>query len=108
QEQRPEEAVLVYRNALEQSPPPDIAVRLQAECAAAEGEDTQAVEAFRAAIALAPREKANYYGLHLALGRLSRYTEQLENLDALRTIAPEDIFAYDEAYTPCARLQRWD
>jgi len=32
----------------------------------------------------------------------------LENLADLRAVAPDDLFAYDEAYTPCARLQRWD
>src|SRR5262249_23277535 len=39
---------------------------------------------------------------------LSRYVEQLDNLANLRAIAPDDLFAYDEAYTPCARLERWD
>jgi len=108
QEQRMTEAVEIYQAALQQSPSPEIAAQLQAESAATEGRDEEAVETFRAAIALAPQERSNYYGLHFALGRLSLYTEQLENLHSLRTLAPNDIFAYDEAYTPCARLQRWE
>ncbi len=107
-EDRLEEAAQVYREALEQSPPGEVAVRLQAECALAEGRYSEAAEAFRAAIALAPQEKSNYHRLHAALGELSRYTEQLENLTTLRAIDQNDIFAYDAAYTPCARLQRWD
>ncbi len=107
-EEQAEEAAQVCRAALEQSPPPDIAARLRAAEHEAIGNDAQAVEAYRDAIAQNPAECANYYGLHRVLGRLSRYAEQLENLAALRTLAPDDLFAYDEAYTPCARLERWD
>ena len=108
QEEQAEEAARVFRCALEQSPPPPLEARLRAEQWEAEGDNTQAVDAFHAAIALALTDRANYYGLHRVLGRLSRYTEQLQNLEALREIAPSDLFAYEKAYTPCARLQQWD
>src|SRR5579871_963653 len=100
QEGQSEEAASVYRSALEQSPPPEIAAQLRAEERAAIGDDQQAVDAYRSAIQIAPKERGNYYGLYRVLGRLSRYTEQLEYLAALRKIAPDDLFAYDAAYTP--------
>ncbi|MCW3052159.1 MAG: Tetratricopeptide 2 repeat protein, partial [Chthonomonadales bacterium] len=107
-EEQTAEAIQIYEHALNQLPPPEIAAQLKAEYLATTGEDAQAADAYREALGLAPKEKPLYYGLHRVLGRLSRYADQLENLAALREIAPDDIFAYDEAYLPCARMQRWD
>jgi RNA polymerase sigma factor (sigma-70 family) len=102
------EAAQLYRAALGQEPPPAEAARLQAQLLAAEGNDKQAVRAFRRAIDLCPGEKASYRGLDAALGRLSRYEEQLENLARLRQLDPEDLPAHLAVYTPCAQLGRFD
>lgn len=101
------EAADVYRAALphQAEAPSEL---LRAQLAAAEGRDEAAAAAFRRAIALAPRETQAYYGLFEALGRLSRYEEQLETLARLRERDPHDIFAHKAAYTPCARLYRFD
>jgi tetratricopeptide (TPR) repeat protein len=109
QEGQPAEAVAVYREALRHAPPPALTARLRAQLLAAAGRDEAAVKAFRRALRLDPREKTSYYGLHEALGRLSRYEEQLENLVfVLREIDPNDLFALTQVYTPCARLRRFD
>ncbi len=107
QEQQGQEATLVFTTALRMEPPLPVATRLEAHRLEAGEQWEEAAAAYRKALALAPTEKANYYGLHRTLARLSRYEEQLENLARLRTLDPQDIFAYCEAYTPCARLTRW-
>src|SRR5205814_1824087 len=73
-----------------------------------EGRDEEAVAGFREAIRLAPKERSSYFGLHEALGRLSRYEAQLENLEQWRALDPRDGFAHDAAYTPCAHLGRFE
>jgi RNA polymerase sigma factor (sigma-70 family) len=111
-EGRPEEAVPVYEAALAALPPDEAeglpGTLLRANEFLARGADAEAADAFRSAIARAPAEKAGYYGLDTALARLSRYEEQLENLDRLRALDPDDLFAYTAAYTPCARLVRFE
>ena len=107
QSQRTAEALAVFKAALSQAPPPEYAARLRAEWLAEKGEQEAAATAYHEAIALAPHEREGYYGLHRALAHLSQYEQQLENLAQLRELAPDDIFSYDEAYLPCARLQRW-
>jgi tetratricopeptide (TPR) repeat protein len=106
-EGKTEDAVQVYRAALPRQSEA-AAELLRARLAAAEGRDEVAVAAFRRAIALAPRETKGYYGLFEALGRLSRYEEQLAILARLRELDPNDVLAYRAAYTPCARLSRFD
>lgn len=107
-EGQPEAAVGVYRQALEREPPPVIAAQLRAHLRVAEGQDEAAAAAFREAIALAPEVKSHYYGLQAALGRLSRYEEQLATLAALRERDPADRHGLVQVYTPCARLGRFD
>jgi RNA polymerase sigma-70 factor (ECF subfamily) len=107
-EEKPRQAAEVYRAALEHAPPPPVAAQLQARRLAAEGRDEQAVKAFRRACRLAPRERANDYDLCEVLGRLSRYEEQLGTLAKLRLRYPDDSRALVGAYTPCARLRRFD
>jgi tetratricopeptide (TPR) repeat protein len=107
-EQQPEAEARVYRTALAEEPPPPVTALLEACLLAAEGEDEEAVRAFRRALSLDPREKAAYYGLHRVLGRLSRYDEQLTNLDRLRELDAEDRLALVGVYTPCAGLRRFD
>jgi RNA polymerase sigma factor (sigma-70 family) len=111
-EGRPEEAAPVYEAALAALSPGEAAGLpgrlLRANLFLANGADAEAADAFRGAIACAPAEKPGYYGLNTALAHLSRYEEQLENLARLRALDPDDLFAYTAAYTPCARLVRFD
>lgn len=107
-EHEPSGAIDVYRAALHRQPEPSLAAELRAHLHAAKGDDAAAVALFGRAVALAPMRKTGYYGLHAALGRLSRYQEQLDNLAALRRLDSNDVRAYELAYTPCARLGRFD
>src|SRR5205807_1386364 len=74
----------------------------------ARGDGAAAAAACRASLALDPKDKAAYLLLHEALGRVSCYEEQLDNLEQLRAVAPADLFGWVEVYTPCARLNRFD
>ncbi len=74
----------------------------------AQGHNENAVSAYQQALALTPDERRLYHGLSRVLGRLSRYQEQLDTLEQLRKIAPDDIDGYDAAYTPYARLGLWE
>jgi tetratricopeptide (TPR) repeat protein len=107
-EGRAEDAAQVYGAALAACTDDAGSARLRAESLAAQGRHRAAAAAFRSAIALSPDEPELYYGLDRALARRSRYEEQLENLAALRRIVPGDVRAFDAAYTPCARLHRFD
>jgi len=102
------EAAEILRSEIDHGAPAPAMARLRAEMLAAERRDEEAVEAYRRAISVSPREAENHYGLHISLGRLSRYQDQLDNLAQLRTIAPKDMFGYVQAYTPCARIVRFD
>jgi RNA polymerase sigma factor (sigma-70 family) len=106
-EQQTAEAARVYADALQHAPPAAV-IPLQAHLLAVEGKDEEAMDHFRQAVALAPREKESYYGLVRVLGRLSRYEEQLETMAQVRAFDPEDLAAVTGAYTPCARLRRFD
>jgi RNA polymerase sigma factor (sigma-70 family) len=108
EEHQGREAALVFATALRGEPPPPVAARLEAHRLEALEQWEEAAATYEKAILLAPAEKANYYGLHRTLACLSRYGEQLENLARLSALDPQDIFAFHAAYTPCARLERWD
>lgn len=110
EQRREQEAAQVWQEALRVHPPlpPALAARLRGSLLLAEGDPAGAVEAFREALSLDPKEAANYRGLHTALGAMSRYEEQLENLAALRQVEPNDLFGYLGVYHPCARLHRFD
>ena len=81
---------------------------LLAERRVAESDDEGAIEHYKAALAANPADGETHYHLSRALGRLSRYEEQLAALEDQRTAVPRDPNGYIEAYVPCARLRRWD
>ena len=81
---------------------------LEALLCEAQGHNENAISAYQQALALTPGERRLYHGLSRVLGRLSRYQEQLDTLEQLRKIAPDDIDGYDAAYTPYARLGLWE
>ena len=108
QEQKQSEAATICESALRMHPPIEIQASLKANRSAALGNDEDADSEFVEAIRLSPKNKANYRGLNDALGRLSRYENQLENLAALREVDPNDLYGYVQVYTPCARLHRFD
>lgn len=107
-EARDRAAADVYHAALRANPPPALAARLSAALMLAQGKDEEAVLECRRAVALAAREREAYVLLHEALGRLPDYPGQLENLATMRKLDRRDLFGYVEAYTPCARMSRWD
>lgn len=84
------------------------AVRLWGELLTARRQHERAVAAFRRAAALAPADRDSLWALSHALGRVSRYEEQLEVLARIRELAPSDPTGYVAAYMPCAMLVRFD
>jgi tetratricopeptide (TPR) repeat protein len=108
EQQKPSDAAAACRTALMYGHSAAQRATLEAMQLSAEGRYADAAPFFRRAIELAPRRRENYVGLHYCLARRGRYDEQLENLSAMRKSLPSDLFGYIKAYTPCARLDRFD
>ncbi len=98
------DAIAFFEKALATQP----SSALQALHSEAQADYAQAVLVYQLALKEHPQEHLLYHGLSRCLGHLSRYEEQLQVLENLRRIAPEDIYGYDAAYTPYARLGRWE